>query len=134
MAATPTRNTTVPAANRKPKNRTSKRIIEYPFQPCRQTLPTLSPVRQSGATAVRIAGFRIPARNFSRFIGLGAEFYSVVAVAKLGLHCPPAFQLPGPAVAKRLAKKASIACATEPALRERQPSDTRCSRSSLFET
>jgi hypothetical protein len=36
MAATPTRNTTVPAANRKPKNRTSKRIIEYPFQPERR--------------------------------------------------------------------------------------------------
>jgi hypothetical protein len=37
MAATPTRNTTVPAANRKPKNRTSKRIIDYPFQPLRQS-------------------------------------------------------------------------------------------------
>ena len=28
MPATHTRNTTVPAANKKPKNRTSKRIIE----------------------------------------------------------------------------------------------------------
>jgi hypothetical protein len=32
-AATPTRNTTVPAANKKPMNRTSNRIIEVPFQP-----------------------------------------------------------------------------------------------------
>src|SRR5207248_8846573 len=30
-AATPTRNTTVPAANRNPKNRTSKRITEVPL-------------------------------------------------------------------------------------------------------
>jgi hypothetical protein len=37
VAATPTRNTTVPAANKKPKNRTSKRIIEYPFQPLRRS-------------------------------------------------------------------------------------------------
>jgi hypothetical protein len=30
-AATPTRNTTVPAANKNPKNRTSKRIIDPLF-------------------------------------------------------------------------------------------------------
>jgi hypothetical protein len=36
VAATPTRNTTVPAANKKPMNRTSKRISEYPFQPLRR--------------------------------------------------------------------------------------------------
>ena len=35
--ATPTRNTTVPAANKKPMNRTSKRIIEIPFQPLRRS-------------------------------------------------------------------------------------------------
>jgi hypothetical protein len=38
VAATPTRNRTVPAANNNPINRTSKRISEYPFQPLRQKL------------------------------------------------------------------------------------------------
>jgi hypothetical protein len=36
VAATPTRNTTVPAANKNPMNRTRKRISEYPFQPQRR--------------------------------------------------------------------------------------------------
>ena len=40
--ATPTRNTTVPAANKKPMNRTRKRIIEVPFQPVRRYLRRLS--------------------------------------------------------------------------------------------
>src|SRR5215216_5691901 len=74
-------------------------------------------------------------------------FYTVAAVAKLGLG-PPAgrvfslplrnahwtFHLPGPVVASRLAKNASIAWAIAPTVRHRQLSDTRCSRSALFET
>ncbi len=44
------------------------------------------------------------------------------------------FHLAGPAVASRLAKNASIACAIEPTVLVRQFSDTRCSRSPLFET
>ena len=54
-------------------------------------------------------------------------FYTVAAVAKLGLGLPygtlfrlrlrnaqRTFYLPGPAVASRLAKNASIACAIDP--------------------
>src|SRR6476619_4217183 len=44
------------------------------------------------------------------------------------------FYLPGPAVASRLAKNVSIACAIDPTVRFRQFSDTRCSRSPLLET
>jgi hypothetical protein len=74
-------------------------------------------------------------------------FYTVAAVAKLGLpqwngalFTPPLhnfqldFHLPGPAVASRLAKKASIAWAIDPTVLVRQFSDTKCSRSPLFET
>ena len=45
--ATPTRNTTVPAVNRKPKNRTTKRITEVPFQPLRRDSQRLFPVSTS---------------------------------------------------------------------------------------
>ena len=70
-------------------------------------------------------------------------FYTVVAVAKLGLglvydtlfaqlprDAHAIFHLP----ASLLAKKASIACAIDPTVLFRQFSDTRCSRSPLFET
>src|SRR6516164_9731218 len=112
----PTRNTTVPAANRKPKNRTSKRMIE------------------ASVLALR-------AKNTGAFLklvdsaGPRGVFYSAVAVAKLGLR--PAsylFDSDCPAVARRLAKNASMACATDPTVRDRQLSETRCSRSSLLET
>ena len=70
-------------------------------------------------------------------------FYTVVAVAKLGLglaygalftqlsrHAHSIFHLP----ASLLAKNVSIACAIDPTVLFRQFSDTRCSRSPLFET
>src|SRR3954470_6702791 len=44
------------------------------------------------------------------------------------------FQRAGADDTKRLAKKASIACATDATVFDRQLSDTRCSRSLLFET
>src|SRR5882757_10172063 len=133
VAATPTRNTTVPAANKKPMNRTSKRIIEYPFQPLRHNkalpLRNVLPIRPYVSYVGR-KGILIDSED------LAVVFYRIAAVAKLGL--PPSdrfrFQFAGPAVARRLAKKASIACAIDPTVRERQFSDTRCSRSPLFET
>ena len=70
-------------------------------------------------------------------------FYTVVAVAKLGLglvydtlfaqlprDAHAIFHLP----ASLLAKKASIACAIDPTVLVRQFSETRCSRSPLLET
>ena len=88
-----------------------------------------------------------PADNIADSEDQQPIFYTVAAVAKLGLGPPDGtlfslplrdahrtFHLPGPAVASRLAKNASIACAIDPTVRFRQFSDTRCSRSPLFET
>src|SRR3979411_1506844 len=67
--------------------------------------------------------------------GLGGIFYRTAAVAKLGLPPPLyAFQLACPALASRLAKKTVITCAIEPTVRDRQVSETRCSRSPLLDT
>src|SRR6185436_16614599 len=88
-----------------------------------------------------------PADKLTDSGDLQSIFYTVAAVAKLGLGPPDGtlfslpprnahytFHLPGPAVACRLAKNVSIACAIDPTVRFRQFSDTRCSRSPLFET
>src|ERR1700677_3926874 len=85
---------TVPAANRKPKNRTSKRIIEYPFQPLRRSSRRH---HQCEGLRVMVSGSP-PANNIPLGIPLGhdpvvdsealaAVFYNAAAVAKLGL--PP---------------------------------------------
>src|SRR5665647_18397 len=141
-AATPTRNTPVPAANRKPRNRTSKRIVDYPFQPVRRDdRHSFSVCRE---TIRRSAGKHIiscPGGIFDRFPGRVGSFYRTAAVAKLGLAAAALMsfrfagpQFAGPARATRLARKTSMACAIDPTVRERQLSDTRCSRSPLFET
>src|ERR1700733_14423478 len=65
-----------------------------------------------------------------------AVVYKAAAVAKLGLgsRLPVSSHFAGPAVASRLARNTSIACAIAPTVRSRQVSETRCSRSLLFET
>jgi len=76
-------------------------------------------------------------QKFHRFQGPRGHCYTALAVAKLGLfvHAPwSTFHLVGAAVASRLLRKMSIACAIEAIAFDRQLSDTRCSRSSLFET
>src|SRR4051794_5814155 len=123
VAATPTRNSTVPAANKNPMNRTRKRISEYPFQPLRRPAAFSGQARPAG-------------RRIFRFCRPFRGFYRTGAVAKLGLaplQVPP-FQFAAPADTIRLAKKVSIACATDPTVLDRQWSDCRCSRSLLLET
>src|SRR3954453_14663076 len=175
MAPTPTRNNTVPAANRKPMNRTSKRIIclsvqtldqpkDQPKTSLRSALGTENrhqTIANSPALLNTIsAGPKTLAeRDSRRFRNPLRRFYKAPAVAKLGLlrrdgkslsirRSPgrqyddppvvnstiPGRQLDDPAVAIRLAKNPSIACAIEPTARERHPSETRCSRSPLLET
>src|SRR4051794_14694333 len=105
-------------------NRTRKRISEYPFQPSshpqQAVLLRPDPPRRKAILPILQA--------------LAVAFYRTAAVAKLGLaRCKPRiFQFAEPADTMRLAKKASIACATDPTVLERQLSDTRCSRSLLF--
>src|ERR1700709_2426090 len=105
VAATPTRNTTVPAANKKPMNRTRKRISEYPFQPS---------APQQTASSGSIDPCRKPILPILQ--ALAVAFYRTAAVAKLGLaRCEPRlFQFAEPADTIRLAKKASVASATTP--------------------
>src|SRR3984957_10865511 len=90
MAATPTRNTTVPAANRKPKNRTRKRIIDYPFQPLRQSSRRYPQYEDISGMACRFAQpSNISAETDPWSIPKTSRrvFYTAAAVAKLGL--PP---------------------------------------------
>src|SRR6202035_5494351 len=101
-AATPTRTTTVPAPNRKPMNRTSKRIIDDPFQPLRQSSRRYPQYEDISGTACRFPqASNISAENDLRSIpkALRPFFYTVAAVAKLGLPpCDVPFQFAGPAV------------------------------------
>src|SRR4051795_5980045 len=101
MAPTPTRNNTVPAANRKPMNRTSKRIIclsvqtldqpkEQPKTSLRSALGTENrhqTIANSPALLDTIsAGPKTLAeRGSRRFRNPLRRFYKAPAVAKLGL-------------------------------------------------
>ena len=122
---------------------------------CRISVPTCAPIsaastltRQSRQTSCRYAveqyqrsggqyRFRRPAVGFlyrcrcgqTRAWATGRHAFQPALTP-----CVRTFHLPGPAVASRLAKNASIACAIDPTVRFRQFSDTRCSRSPLFET
>jgi len=114
------------------QERTSKRIIKYPFQPCAVTtgtFPCVSPAEQSPFRASYAVG-----ADFDRFRDLADVFYRTGAVAKLGLR-PRGFpfSVRRPAVARRLAKKASIACAIEPTVRNASFRD-QMFESPLFET
>src|SRR5579859_3251161 len=89
-AATPTRNTTVPAANKKPKNRTSKRITMNSVQSPRRM--TGAPVEVFSAPRSSLAGAGLyhtpPQGEQRRFLRVPRrlDVYKASAVAKLGPH------------------------------------------------
>src|SRR3954468_9892728 len=101
MAPTPTRNNTVPAANRKPMNRTSKRIIclsvqtldqpkDQPKTSLRSALGTENrhqTIANSPALLNTISAgpTTLAERDSRRFRNPLRRFYKAPAVAKLGL-------------------------------------------------
>src|SRR3954471_24052905 len=105
-------------------NRTRKRISGYPSK-------ILSPQKHgySGVTALQRADFTDSAGLPNLFIER-----PLWPNHDLGHWDSSISQCAGTADTMRLAKKASIACATDPTDFDRQLSDTRCSRSLLFET
>src|ERR1700681_3286898 len=88
VPATPTRNTTVPAANRNPKNRTSKRIVSIRSNPAPPKAPSfVRSFRRYGSLALSHEQ-----KNSIVCKDLATISYNALAVAELGLfvrahHC-----------------------------------------------